>query len=98
MRRTAMPARINRGLSRNGRRPFGASEGPRDRLGVMVVAVAGITETKCHRQGTKTRSDSSFVASCLRGSGPSSLLLHVQQAVQLAHELVDVAEVTIHRG
>jgi hypothetical protein len=37
-----MPARISRGLSRNGRRPLGASEGPLGRLGVIVVAVAGV--------------------------------------------------------
>jgi hypothetical protein len=37
-----MPARISRGLSRNGRRPLGTSEGPLDRLGVMVVAVAAV--------------------------------------------------------
>src|SRR5262245_24496999 len=81
IRRTPMPARISRGLSRSGRRPLGASGGPLDRFGVMVVAVAGIT---CNHEGTKTRRS-------------SSLLLDVQEVVQLAHELVDVAEMTIHR-
>src|SRR5262245_56838349 len=83
--RMPMPARISRGLSLKGRRGCGVRAGPPARLGVIDVTVAGIV-------------------SLVRGWGPGATcqprprsLLRVQEILQLVRELVDIAEMTIHR-
>src|SRR5689334_17793881 len=68
IRRTPMPARISRGLSRNGRRPLGAPEGPLDRLGVMVVAVAAM---RSYEPSLRSRTDNEH-----EGHEVSSLRVH----------------------
>src|SRR5262249_30508522 len=78
-----MPTRISRGLSRNGRRGGGgAGAGPACRRGLIDVTVACVI-TALH---------------AARIAPSACSLLRVQQLLEFVGELIDVAEMTIHRG